>query len=120
MPIFADNGKKTPQSVCLPCGEKIFVFALFVHHFEALCKELRCLFHCVDAYALVDCVYTLLVVKRHKEGCKTIDIVAYFTVITAVAIGDKHIRSGDHRREDLLDSDVEVMPRFDVDRKSVV
>ena len=56
-----------------------------------------------------------LVVERHQKRRETINIVAHVAVIAAVAVCDKHIRCGDHRRENLLDCDVEIVPRLDVD-----
>ena len=91
---------------------------LLIHHFKALCKELRCGFHCVDAHALVDCVDTFLIIERHKEGRKAVDVVAHVAVIAAVAVCDKHVRRCNHRREYLLDCDVEVVPGLDVDGRN--
>lgn len=89
--------------------------ALSVHNLKALRKEFGCGFHCVDADALVDGMNAFLVVERHQERRETINIVAHVAIITAVAVCDKHIRRGDHRRENLFDRDVEIVPGFYVD-----
>ena len=61
---------------------------------------------------------TFLVVQRHQKRGEAINIVAHVAVIAAVAVCDEHIRRGDHCRENLLDCDVQVVPRFDVDGRN--
>ena len=93
----------------------VLINFLFVHYFQALREELRCLFHCVDADAFVDGVDTFLVVQRHQKRGEAINVIAHVAVIAAVAVCDEHIGRGDHCRENLFDCDVQVVPRFDVD-----